>query len=183
MVLGDTFDLLHAQFQKHSGVLHHLKELDLMIAKKIKRLENICETVPTKLRNIPKADFNLKLTPNKWSKKEILGHLIDSATNNHQRFIRGQFESIPLISYDQNKWNEFSYYQQFNTDQSIQFWTFYNLQLLELIKLIPPNNLKKECNTGGQTNVTIEFLFVDYVSHLEHHLGQILENGIKKNGV
>jgi hypothetical protein len=119
----------------------------------------------------------------KWSKKEILGHLIDSATINHHRFIRGQFENVPIISYDQNKWNEYSYYQQIKVDQLIRFWTSYNLQLLELFKLIPSTNLKNECNTGGQNNVTIEWVFNDYVSHLEYHLGQILENEIKKNGL
>lgn len=52
----------------------------------------------------------LKQLPSKWSKKEILGHLIDRVTNNHQRVVRGQFENNPEISYDQNKWNEFSFH-------------------------------------------------------------------------
>ncbi|HEY0670249.1 MAG TPA: DinB family protein [Sphingobacteriaceae bacterium] len=146
----------------------------------IDRLESLCETVPTLLRKISEADFSFKPTPEKWSKKEILGHLIDSATNNHHRFIRGQFENVPVISYDQNKWNEFNYYQQIKVDQLIQFWTSYNLQLLELLKLISPTNLKKECNIGGQGNVKIESLFNDYVSHLEHHLGQIIGDEIRK---
>ncbi len=50
--------------------------------------------------------MSIKLFPNKWSKKEIIGHLINSATNNHQRFVRCQFETIPKIVYDQNKWKE-----------------------------------------------------------------------------
>jgi hypothetical protein len=145
-----------------------------MIADTIERFTMLCETVPALLHMISDSHFSHKPAPGKWSKKEILGHLIDSATNNHHRFIRAQFENAPIITYEQNKWNEFGYYQQMPIDQLIQFWTSYNRQLLALLKLIPPANLKKECNTGGLNNVTIEWLFNDYVSHLEHHLGQIL---------
>ena len=141
----------------------------------VDRLENLCKSMPTLLHIISDDEFNYKQTPDKWSKKQILGHLIDSATNNHQRFIRSQFEYVPIISYDQNKWNVFNYYQQIKVGQLIIFWASYNLQLVALYKLIPSANLKNECNTGEQNNVTIEWLFNDYVSHLEHHLQQILE--------
>ena len=141
----------------------------------VDRLENLCKSMPTLLHIISDDEFNYKQTPDKWSKKQILGHLIDSATNNHQRFIRSQFEYVPIISYDQNKWNVFNYYQQMKVGQLIIFWASYNLQLLALYKLIPSANLKNECNTGEQNNVTIEWLFNDYVSHLEHHLQKILE--------
>ena len=141
----------------------------------VDRLENLCKSMPTLLHNISDVEFNYKQTSEKWSKKQILGHLIDSATNNHQRFIRSQFEYVPIISYDQNKWNVFNYYQQIKVGQLIIFWASYNLQLVALYKLIPSANLKNECNTGGQNNVTIEWLFNDYVSHLEHHLQKILE--------
>lgn len=70
----------------------------LTIANKINAL---CNTVPAKLRTIPEEHLCFRQSPEKWSKKEILGHLIDSATNNHQRFIRGQLET-PVIYYDQN---------------------------------------------------------------------------------
>ena len=141
----------------------------------VDRLENLCKSMPTLLHIISDDEFNYKQTPDKWSKKQILGHLIDSATNNHQRFIRSQFEYVPIISYDQNKWNVFNYYQQIKVGQLIIFWASYNLQLVALYKLIPSANLKNECNTGEQNNVTIEWLFNDYVSHLEHHLQKILE--------
>jgi hypothetical protein len=145
-----------------------------MIATSINKLEHICETVPSLLQNISETDFSFKSQPEKWSKKEILGHLIDSATNNHHRFVRAQFENIPTLTYNQIYWNEFSFYQQIKKGQLIQFWTSYNLQLLSLMKLIPSSNLKKECNTGETSNVTIECVFSDYVSHLENHLDQIL---------
>jgi len=152
-----------------------------MIQHTIERFAYLCRAVPTLLYDIPATDFDSKPAEEKWSKKEILGHLIDSATNNHHRFIRAQFENVPQITYDQNSWNKFNYYQQIDVSQLIQFWTFYNLQLLKLFTLMPLSSLKKECNTGGSENVTIEWLIIDYVSHLEHHLAQILGTGIEKN--
>jgi hypothetical protein len=143
-------------------------------------LENRCKTVPAILHSIPETEFTYKPSQEKWSKKEILGHLIDSATINHHRFVRAQFENTPIITYDQNMWNQNSYYQQIKTVQLIQFWTVYNFQLLELIKLIPPAKLLKECNTGGQNNETIEWLIRDYIFHLEHHLKQIIEISYNK---
>src|SRR5215212_6580971 len=107
----------------------------------IKRLAYLCDTIPKLLIGIGEPAFSLKPTRNKWSKKEIIGHLIDSATNNHQRFVRGQFEETPTIVYDQNKWNEYSFYHQIDGQQIINFWTIYNRQLIELVRHIPQENL------------------------------------------
>ena len=65
------------------------------------------------------------------------------ATNNHQRFVRGQFEDKPKIVYDQNKWNRYSFYQQIDLKQIITFWTVYNRQLLQLVRHIPKENLQQ----------------------------------------
>ncbi|MDX1936305.1 MAG: hypothetical protein SFU21_04285, partial [Flavihumibacter sp.] len=107
------------------------------------------------------------------SKKEIIGHLIDSATNNHQRFVRGQFEDSPKIAYDQNRWNKYNFYQQIDGQQIIDFWTVYNRQILELIRRIPNENLKLVCHVGDKF-LTLDFLINDYVEHLEHHLKQVV---------
>jgi len=144
-----------------------------MISEKLTRLKYLCQTIPPLLAQINEAGFSAQL-PGKWSKKQILGHLIDSATNNHHRWIRAQFENISVISYDQNKWNEFSYYNEMPVQQLISFWTAYNLQIAELIKVIPSENLQKQCNTGSQ-QVTLEWLFNDYIDHLEHHLKQLAD--------
>lgn len=150
------------------------KGLNNMIDKAINRLNYIIDKVPNILAEISEENISAKPLPNKWSKKEILGHLIDSATNNHHRFVRGQFESIPEIDYDQNKWNEFSFYQQIDSKQIISFWTFYNKQLLEIIKRIPTENLTRQIKVGEDL-MTLEFLIIDYVKHLEHHLKQIAD--------
>ena len=144
-----------------------------MITRAINRLEYLCDAIPPLLSGIEAEMFSKKEQHDKWSKKEILGHLIDSATNNHQRFVRGQFEDSPAIAYDQNKWNEYNFYQQMDASQVIAFWTVYNKQLLALMKHIPRENLQRTCTVGSKP-VTLEFLINDYVEHLEHHLMQIV---------
>ena len=119
--------------------------------------------------------FSFKTNPDKWGKKEILGHLIDSATNNHQRFVRIQFEHLPVISYNQNQWNDKNHYHSLSKEHLIQFWTIYNSHLLEIIKLIPQDNLSKQGFTGGNIPVTLSWLINDYVSHTEHHLKQLVD--------
>lgn len=145
-----------------------------MTEKAIKRLSYIIDNVPNILLQIDEKNMSAKPSPNKWSKKEVIGHLIDSATNNHQRFVRGQFEQNPEINYNQNNWNAFNFYQDIESKQLIEFWTIYNKQLIEIIIRIPAENLANQIRIA-ENFVTIEFLIVDYVNHLEHHLRQIIE--------
>lgn len=145
-----------------------------MIRHAIERLIRITDEVPEQLVAMGEEKFSYKPSPDKWSKKEILGHLIDSAANNHQRFVRGQFEHHPEIRYDQNKWNEFNFYQEINSTLIINFWTVYNKQLIEIIKRIPAENLTRQVRVGEDL-LTLEFLITDYVEHMEHHLEQITD--------
>ncbi|MBB6502490.1 DinB family protein [Pedobacter cryoconitis] len=145
-----------------------------MITLAIERLQYLCNTIPGRLTEIDERGFSSKPAPDKWSKKEIIGHLIDSATYNHMRFVRGQFEDTPKIVYDQNNCNRFNYYDKINGQQLISFWHIYNLQLIELIKQIPVDSLQRRCYGGGETSYSLEFIFNDYVEHLEHHLRQIV---------
>jgi DinB superfamily len=144
-----------------------------MITNAIDRLEYLCNTIPALLTNIDDHSFNEKVKPEKWSKKEIIGHLIDSATNNHQRFVRVQFEDNPNIVYDQNKWKSYNFYQQIDRQQIVNFWVVYNRQLLELIRRFPNENLQRECLVSENV-LTLDFLINDYVEHLEHHLRQVV---------
>ena len=146
-----------------------------MINQAINRLEFLCDTIPQLLRKITEKELSEKFAKDKWSKKQIIGHLIDSATNNHHRFVRAQFDNQPTILYDQNKWNQHSYYDQMDDDHIISFWELYNRHLIELIKRIPPELMEKECTISDGSTRTIAWLFDDYVRHMEHHLGQILE--------
>jgi len=144
-----------------------------MVSQSLQRLQFLCDHIPALLMKMDEETFSYKTNPNKWSKKEILGHLIDSATNNHHRFVRGQFEHIPLITYNQDQWNMYNYYQQIATKQLIHFWEAYNRQLLAVLLQLPASYYTQLVNTGAQ-NCTLAFLVQDYVTHLEHHLKQII---------
>ena len=143
----------------------------------IEKLHNLVDTIPSKLLSITNESFKLKPAPNKWSKQEIVGHLIDSAANNHQRFIRTQYENVPVIFYDQDKWNALNHYQLLDSIHVIHLWKIYNQHLLEVIKYIPETNLTRECNTGDEKNVTLQWLIEDYIEHMEYHLKQIFNIG------
>ena len=138
------------------------------------RLAFLTTIIPPKLKSIKEQDFNLRPAPGKWSKKEILGHLIDSATNNHQRFIRIQFEDKPIIYYDQDQWNGAAHYIQYDSRQLIDFWKDYNRFLIELIKKIPEDKLTKTGLLKDKSSAPLFWYITDYVDHLEHHLKQLV---------
>lgn len=140
----------------------------------IQHLEYLCQTIPPQLEAMEEAAFAHKPAPDKWSPKEIIGHLIDSATNNHQRFVRAQFETEPHIVYDQNNWNTHSYYQQMPKAQVIGFWRAYNVHLVQLFRLIPAEHWNRVCRTNAPH--PLSYILVDYVAHMEHHLRFLQEH-------
>jgi hypothetical protein len=146
----------------------------MILQETIDRFTFVLNTVPPLLHKVEETVFSAKPAPDKWSKKEILGHLIDSAANNHQRFVRAQFEDSPNIAYDQDKWNEFSYHYLMRKDDLIDFWLDYNRYLLKLIKHIPNFKLSKTVKVGDKTH-TLQFIIEDYLVHMEYHLKQIVE--------
>jgi hypothetical protein len=116
--------------------------------------------------------FARKPSGDKWSKKEITGHLIDSAMNNIQRFIRGQYENNPAITYDQDLWVRYSGYQQTSLESLFELWALLNERILMIIGLIPEEKLDKTCLVDGK-EYSVKWLINDYIRHLEHHLSQI----------
>jgi len=141
---------------------------------KIYELEDLVENYYNEFKNISTNQFDHKPSPDKWSKKEILGHLVDSAQNNIQRFIRCQYSDTPSISYDQDEWVRLNNYQMADLKQLIELWYLLNLRLARIWKYLPEENLKKTCDIKGQV-INIEWLVDDYIRHLKHHLGQIVE--------
>ena len=120
-----------------------------------------------------------------WAPIQILGHLVDSATNNHQRFVRAQFtDDLVFPGYDQDNWVNAQKYSDESWPDLIQLWSSYNLHLLHLVSVIPPDILTKSRakHTLDQIALepvppdkpaTLEYLIRDYVDHLRHHLDQI----------
>ncbi len=140
----------------------------------IDRLTWLCQNIPALIEAMPVTELESKPAPEKWSKKEILGHLIDSAANNHQRFIRIQVENEPVIFYNQNDWVGLSRHNDIEANQLIATWKHYNLHLAAVAKAIAPENLARNgVGRDGQPH-TLKWYFDDYVDHMEHHLRQIV---------
>jgi hypothetical protein len=122
------------------------------------------------------VDWEKKLAADVWSKKEILGHLIDSANNNLDRFIRCTYERDFKLVYAQNEWVAVQHYQEAKVDDLLTLWRLLNKQIARVLTNYPDNMLQNTCDTGKNEVLlrTVEYLATDYVQHLEHHLGQIL---------
>ncbi len=110
----------------------------------------------------------------RWSRKQILGHLIDSAANNHQRFVRGQLDR-ELISpgYAQEQWVETERFNDREWSDLVQFWLAYNRHLLHVMSHVRPECLSSIIRIGNDDPVSLEFVMIDYVHHMKHHLEQI----------
>jgi hypothetical protein len=141
----------------------------------IEQLEQLVFSFPDRLAGISSDEFSAKPFPDKWSKKEELGHLIDSGHNNLRRFITGQYESNPKILYDQNFWVAAANYQQQSSDNLIALWKLINLQICEVLKSMPGENHSKTADTGKAELHSLEWLAEDYVKHTQHHLHHILQ--------
>lgn len=139
------------------------------------RLREIVEEAASKLASVSEEVASRKPAPNKWSAKEILGHLIDSACNNHARFVRVSLEpNLTLPGYAQDDWVRLQAYQERPWDEVVSLWKFYNLHLAYVIEHLPEASLEHRFTVSTAT-VTLKFLAEDYVAHLEHHLNQVWE--------
>src|SRR5207244_163329 len=131
--------------------------------------------VADKLRQIDDAAASVRPAPGKWSNKEILGHLVDSAANNHQRFVRLQMSPrIDLPGYDGDEWVRLQRYQERPWREIIDLWQTYNTQLSAVIRHVDPKALKNVWHTPDGNDLDLEFIIRDYVVHMKHHLDQIL---------
>ena len=112
-------------------------------------------------------------SPSKWSKKEIVGHMIDSAQNNIRRFIVAQYEENPNIVYNQDKWVAIANYQQWDTASLINLWYLLNKHIVVILKNMPAEMAQRKCQTGDLHS--LEWIAQDYIKHLLHHVHQVLE--------
>ena len=126
------------------------------------------------LRAIGDDEAAQPLHEGKWSRKQELGHLIDSATNNHARFVRGSLEAeYHGPGYDGDGWVARHGYAELPWTTLVDFWERYNRLLLELVKRIPEECLATPCRIGENAPVTLGFVIEDYVRHMQHHLDHI----------
>lgn len=140
----------------------------------VQELEQIMIEIPNKILSIKNVDN--KPTPEKWSKKEILGHLCDSATMNHKRFIERIIskDEISLELYKQNHWVEFNDYQNsYSMEEVLILWTALNKRIVNLLKNLSEDQWNLQYSVNEEKKVTLDWLFGDYIDHMKHHFRQI----------
>jgi hypothetical protein len=155
-------------------------------------LEDFRQTVDSasgRLRAIDEAQAAKPRADDHWSSKQIIGHLIDSATNNHARFVLGQLkDDLVFPGYDQDGWVGTNHYQDASWPQLVELWRAYNLHLHHVMSHADQAKLKTPCTlhtlqeiafktVPKSDPVTLEYLMKDYVDHLKHHLAQIFGEG------
>jgi hypothetical protein len=138
-------------------------------------IRSIVDQNSGRLANMKPDEVCSKKTADSWSKKEILGHLIDSAANNHQRFVRAcHHVAANFPTYSQNDWVRIQKYNESDWGVLVELWSAYNRHLSHVIERIPQDELSSCCNIGQDKPVTLEFVVKDYLRHLRHHLNDIL---------
>ena len=143
------------------------------------------EAATDELMRISDADSGMAPEPGSWSPKQIIGHLIDSAANNHSRFVKAQFQDdLVFPGYEQEKWVALQRYEMESWLQLVELWRSYNLHLAHVMTQVSDEVLTKPHTRHNFDQIafqavpqdqpsTLEFLMRDYVVHLKHHLSQI----------
>jgi hypothetical protein len=143
----------------------------------MQQLELYIETFPTKLKQFSSEELLKRPAQGKWSKKEILGHLIDSAINNLKRFTEIQFLPQPyiVISYRQHELVIVNNYQDLPLQHLFDLWQALNKQIVLVVKNIPIEKLEYPVDPQYENNElkTLSWIICDYVAHMEHHFRQI----------
>lgn len=149
-------------------------------------LNNVLDTIKPMLEQLSETETSIKPRPEKWSKKEILGHLIDSSYNNYQRFIHANFQDhLVFNGYQQDDWVALQNYQNRDWQSLIDLWYHSNLHIVHLVNNLPENVLFKIHEKHNLDKVTgkplpenqaanLDYLISDYIVHLEYHMVVIL---------
>lgn len=136
-------------------------------------LRNVVEAYEPKFLAIAEEAAGPAPAPDKWSRKQILGHLIDSAANNHQRFIRLQTTAeLRFPGYEQNDWVRLNHYASRPWRELVTLWAAYNRHLADVMEQIAPEALGHIWDKGD-ARYDLGFVATDYVVHLRHHVEQI----------
>lgn len=142
----------------------------------IKKLEQLLQTGTAYIATSLESDLTYKSIPEKWSKKEILGHLVDSGINNLQRFTEIQFSHKPykVRKYNQDELVRVNDYQNSDMKEIVALWNSINNRILFLMKRQTEETLNYKIELEEGKISDLRFLMNDYVDHMEHHLNQIV---------
>jgi hypothetical protein len=144
-----------------------MKELSEKLVQAVQSAEAI-------LRRVSDSESSTPALKGGWSRKQVIGHLIDSASNNHQRFVRASLQgSLEFPGYDQDGCVRVQAVQSAPWPLLVTLWMNYNLYLAHVIAHLPAPKLESQCQIGDDVPVTLKSLAEDYLTHLSHHLAQI----------
>jgi DinB superfamily len=139
-----------------------------------RELLRVIEAAETRLREVSETDSRTPVLAGGWSRKQVIGHLIDSASNSHQRFVRAVLsDALEFPEYDQAGNVRVQAVQEADWLLLVSLWASYNRYLAHVIAQIPVDKLETICRVGAREPVTLGFLAEDYLVHLLHHLRQI----------
>jgi hypothetical protein len=109
-----------------------------------------------------------------WTRKQIVGHLLDSAANNRQRFVRAAIQGeYAGPKYAQDAWVAAHGYQSQDWHTLLRWWETEHEILAAIVDRIPDERLDSSCIVGDNAPVTLRFLIEDYLAHQHHHFGQM----------
>jgi hypothetical protein len=143
------------------------------------RILSLVEAAEPRLRQISERESIQPILKGGWSRKQVIGHLIDSASNNHQRFVRAALQpSLDFPGYDQSGSVQVQAVQDADWKILVALWAAYNRYLAHVIARLPASKLETLCRIGSDDAVTLDFLATDYLRHLRHHLSQLGAAGL-----
>ena len=138
-------------------------------------LNRLLDQTHVSLKALSDQETSARPKPSKWCKKEILGHLIDSASNNHQRFVRAVLSGgLTFPGYAQAELVELQRPCEMAWPLLVELWSSYNRYLAHVIAALPEDAANVMCNIGDNPPCTLLYIAEDYVAHIKHHLNQIL---------
>jgi hypothetical protein len=138
------------------------------------KLLGLVDAAEPRLRKTSELESTKAALPGGWSRKEVIGHLIDSASNNHQRFVRAALQTtLDFPGYDQEGSVRVEAPGEVDWQLLVSLWSAYNRYLAHVIAHLPASKLETVCRIGSREAVSLGFLATDYVRHLAHHLNQI----------
>jgi hypothetical protein len=136
--------------------------------------KTIAQAIPM-LQSITDAEASHKPVPEKWSFKEIIGHLLDSAGNNQQKFVRAMLHSgSDFVPYAQDEWVAVQHYNEASWEELLNIWQYYNQHIAHIMQYVDSNLLQNTIYIGGKGPYTLDFIVTDYVEHMKHHLVEII---------
>ena len=138
------------------------------------QLLSVIEVAEPRLQEISALESTKPILRGGWSRRQVMGHLIDSASNNHQRFVRAALQpSLDFPGYDQDGNLRLQAPQEADWSLLISLWAAYNRYLAHIIARLPAAKLETAIRIGSREPVTLSFIATDYLTHLVHHLSQI----------